>query len=137
MQEGLVERGCQLDPHSYKTVLAAVELDGCVEWGLYPRHLHYQQQPDEPSRLPAGCSHAVGKLAEAVDAVGWDMSKVKVAVDLGRAHSCLHVFRLFMWHPHQEGLASCLLQSLDRSDEPLTWSFNCILAALLAVWMEV
>ncbi|KAK9835579.1 hypothetical protein WJX74_003512 [Apatococcus lobatus] len=83
--EKLVAGGWFLDPHSYQTVLAVVEVDGQVEWGLYPRHLHYLQQPDEPSRLPAGCSHAVGKLAEAVDAIGWDMSQVKLAVDLGAA----------------------------------------------------
>ena len=28
--------------------------------------------------------------------------------------------RLFMWHPHQKGVASCLLQMLDRIDQLLT-----------------
>lgn len=84
MQEALTAVGWSLDPHSYKTVLTAVELDGWLDWGLHPGHLHHLQLPDEPSRLPAGCSHAVGKLAEAVDAIGWDMRKVKVAVDLGK-----------------------------------------------------
>ena len=25
--------------------------------------------------------------------------------------------RLFIWHPHQKGVASCLLQMLDRVDQ--------------------
>lgn len=28
--------------------------------------------------------------------------------------------RLFMWHPQQKGVASCLLQMLDEIDQPLT-----------------
>ena len=33
---------------------------------------------------------------------------------------CHGVMRLLMWHPCQKGVASCLLQILDRIDESLT-----------------
>ena len=85
MQERL---GWHLDPHRYNSVLAAVVCNGAVDWGIFPGHLHYLQPPDEPCRLLPGVSHAVGKLSEAVEVVGWDMSQVKVAVDLGMALSC-------------------------------------------------
>ncbi|KAK9839551.1 hypothetical protein WJX84_002829 [Apatococcus fuscideae] len=77
--------GWHLDPHRYNSVLAAVVCNGAVDWGICPGHLHYLQPPDEPCRLLPGVSHAVGKLSEAVEVVGWDMSQVKVAVDLGAA----------------------------------------------------
>lgn len=79
----------QLDPHVYKSVFAAVQHDSRLEWGVHASHLHYMQPSNEPSRLPAGCSHAVAKLKEGVEAMKWDMSQVKVAVDLGAVTLCL------------------------------------------------
>ena len=41
--------------------------------------------------------------------------------------------RLFMWHPHQKGVASCLLQVLDSwIDELLTGTNPCVPSAILA-----
>ena len=41
--------------------------------------------------------------------------------------------RLFMWHPHQKGVASCfLLQVLDRNGQLLTQTNRCIPSAMLA-----
>ncbi len=83
-----------LSPHNYKSALAAVAHDNILEWGCYPSHLHYMQPSNEPSRLLSGCSHAVAKLNEAVEAIGWDMTQVKVAVDLGGALVCLPACKL-------------------------------------------
>ena len=43
---------------------------------------------------------------------------------------------LLMWHPCQKDVASCLLQLLDRIDETLTRTINCVPSALLAAWTE-
>ena len=45
--------------------------------------------------------------------------------DIRTRHSSLFddshgAMRLFMWHPHRQGVASCLLQMLDRIEQLLT-----------------
>ena len=38
---------------------------------------------------------------------------------------------LFMWHPHQKGVASCLLQMLDGNGRLLTLTNRCVPSAML------
>ena len=42
------------------------------------------------------------------------------AIPCGFSDDSHGAMRLFIWHPHQKGVTSCLLQMLDRIDQLLT-----------------